>query len=244
MPVTHASRFLTMTACLICVACSAVVGAAEPEVVAQHTREFDVYVDGKPRGSQTMTFQRRSNGTEVMRGNTEVIMKFGVFRYRFASQASETWKDGRIIQLTNEATFNGDKFVTQGAATQQALHYEVNGESRQAPADVWVASYWREPDVRRVGQKVTLLNADKGRQLTAVLEKLEPEVLTVDSAEVKASHYRMSGDVEVEVWYDRHGYVVRQELIEAGHRTVIELTKITRGGPVAARPDAGQSVIR
>ena len=33
---------------------------------------------------------------------------------------------------------------------------------------------------------MTLLNADKGRQLTAVVEKLEPEVLTVDTAEVKA----------------------------------------------------------
>jgi len=243
MPVSHASRLLLIAVTIVAAAGSARgTRAAEPAVVAQHTREFEVYVDGKSRGTQVMTFTRHSNGSEVMRGETEVVMKFGLIRYRFASNVSETWRDGRLIQLVNEATFNGDKYVTQGSATQQALHYEVNGESRQAPPDVWVTSYWREPDLRRVGQKNTLLNADKGRQLTAVLEKLEPESLMVGSTEIKANHYRMSGDVEVDVWYDRQGYIVRQELIESGHRTVLELIKVSRGGPVAARPDTGTVV--
>ncbi len=202
--------------------------AKDPEVVSQQTREFRVSVDGKVRGNQTMTFSRRSDGSETMNGEVEVVMNFVVYRYRYASSGTETWKDGRLIQLVNEADYNGDKYVIQGAATKQNLQYEVNGETHRAPADIWAASYWREPDPKRIGQNVRVLDSDKGRQLTATLERLEPETLKTDAGTIKASHYRMGGDVEVDVWYDQHGLIVRQESVETGHKTLVELTKIRK----------------
>ncbi|MBS0201683.1 MAG: hypothetical protein JSS49_02200 [Planctomycetes bacterium] len=224
------------------VACYAIftaVGlAAEPEVVSRHTREFKVSVDGRVRGTQTMTFSRRSDGSEIMQGETEVVLNFVVYRYRYASTGKEIWKDGRLIQLANESDYNGDKYVIHGSATKQALHYEVNGESQQAPGDIWAASYWREPDPRRVGKKVRLLDSDKGRQLIATLEKREPETITVESTPIKASHYNLDGDVEVDVWYDKQGFIVRQESVESGHKTLLELAKIQRSEETAAKPGA------
>ena len=213
---------------LACAVVSAWCSAAEPEVVAQQTREFRVSVDGKPRGTQSMTFVRHKDGSEIMRGETEVVLNFVVYRYRYASSGTETWKDGRLIQLTNEADYNGEKFVVQGAATKQALHYEVNGETQKAPTDIWAASYWREPDAKRVGQKVRVLDSDKGRQLIATLEKLNSETIRSDSGSIKANRYRMRGDVEVDVWYDAQGFIVRQESVESGHKTMLELTRIQR----------------
>lgn len=209
--------------------------AAEPEVVAQHTREFRVSVDGTPRGTQSMTFLRHSDGSEIMRSSAEVVVNVIVYRYRYASVGKETWKDGRLIHLTNEADYNGDKYVIKGSATKQALHYQVNGESQQAPLDIWAASYWREPDAKRVGQKLRLLDSDKGRQLTATLERLNAETIKANSASIKANRYRMRGDVEVDVWYDRHGFIARQESVESGHKTLLELTKIHRSsGDISA----------
>ncbi len=202
--------------------------AAEPEVVAQHTREFRVSVDGTPRGSQSMTLLRHSDGSEVMRSTTEVVVDFIVYRYRYASTGHETWKEGRLIHVANEADYNGDKYIIKGSATKQMLHYQVNGQSKKAPLEIWAASYWREPDAKRVGQKVLLLDSDKGRQLTATLERLDAETIKAESASIKANRYRMRGDVEVDVWYDRHGFLARQESVESGHKTLLELTKIHR----------------
>lgn len=242
---THAVsiRLASIARSYFCVACYAILVncglAAEPEVVAKHSREFKVSVDGRVRGTQTMTFSRRSDGSEIMQGETEVVLNFVVYRYRYASNGTEIWKDGRLIQLANESDFNGDKYVIQGSATKQALHYEVNGEAQQAPGDIWAASYWREPDPKRVGKKVRLLDSDKGRQLIATLEKLDSETITVDSTPIMASHYRMDGDVEVDVWYDKHGFIVRQESVESGHKTLLELTKIQRiTDKTAAKPAA------
>lgn len=209
-----------------CAAFSAWGSAAEPEIVAQQTREFRVSVDGKARGTQSMTFVRHKDGSEIMRGEAEVVLNFVVYRYRYASSGSETWKDGRLIHLVNESDYNGEKFSVQGAATKQALHYEVNGATQKAPADIWAASYWREPDANRVGQKVRVLDSDKGRQLIATLEKLPSETVKSDSGTIKAARYRMRGDVEVDVWYDAQGFIVRQESVESGHKTQLDLTRI------------------
>lgn len=215
--------------------CPLAANAAEPAVISQHTREFKILVDGKARGHQEMTFTLRDDGTELMQGESIVDMKFAVYRYRYSSNGSETWKDGRLIQLVNEANFNGDRYVIQGAAVRQGLHYDVNGETQQAPSDIWAASYWREPDPKRVGKTVHVLDTDKGRQLTATLEKLDPQKITVDSKTLKVNHYRLDGDVEVDVWYDKYGLMVRQESIESGHKTTLELQKISRT-EVAAQP--------
>jgi hypothetical protein len=218
-------------ACLCLAGCVLLAGpapGAEPEVIARQIREFQIQVDGKHRGDQTMTFSRLADGSDMMQGESEVLINLIVYRYRYTSAGTEVWKDGRLIKLVNEADYNGDKYVIQGSAVQQSLHYEVNGESQKAPSDIWAASYWREPDAKRVGKKVRLLDSDKGNQLTATIEKLDPETIMLDSTPIKTNHYHLDGDVDVDVWYDKYGLIVQQESVESGHKTRLELTKISR----------------
>ena len=202
---------------------------AEPKVVSQHSRIFRVIVDRKPRGTHTMTIQRRLDGSEVMRGESNVFINFVAYKFYYTSSGSETWKAGRLIQLANESDYNGEKFVVRGAATVQALNYEVNGEAQKAPADAF-ASYWREPPAKRVGQKVHVLNADKGLQMIADLELMDSEVIKIDGDSMKAKHYRLRGEVVVDVWYDDLGYLVRLESMQAGHRTILELSELRAPG--------------
>jgi len=45
---------------------------------------------------------------------------------------------------------------------------------------------------------------------------------------VSAAHYRLVGDVKVDLWYDAQDRMLRQDSLEDGHRTVLELTRIRR----------------
>ncbi len=40
--------------------------------------------------------------------------------------------------------------------------------------------------------------------------------------------YRLSGDMAAELWYDESERLVREDTVEEGHRTVIELARIRR----------------
>lgn len=202
--------------------------SAESHVVEQQTRTFNVSVDGTDRGTLTMLLSQHSDGTESMRGQVELSFNFIVYRYRYSSSGTEVWKSGRLIELANEADYNGDKYVVQASAQQQKLAFEVNGESQTAAADVWVTSYWNEPEPQKVGQQLSLLTADKGQMLTGTLQRVGTESVSVADNSVNATRYQIRGDVEVDLWYDDEHHLIRQASRESGHRVLMELTDIAR----------------
>ncbi len=200
----------------------------ESRVVEQQTRTFKVSVDGTDRGTLTMQISKHSDETESMRGETELNFNFIVYKYHYSSSGTEVWKSGRLIELANEADYNGDKYVVQASAQQQELAVEVNGESQSTAAEAWVTSYWREPGPTQDGQQLSLLTADKGQMLSGVLQRVGSEQITVAGNSVNATRYQIRGDVEVDLWYDDEHRLIRQNARESGHRVVMELTEINR----------------
>lgn len=200
----------------------------EARVIEQQTRTFKVSVDGTERGSMTMLLSKHSDGMETMRGQVELSFNFIVYKYRYSSTGTEVWKSGRLIELANEADHNGDKYVVQASAQQQELAVEVNGESQSTTDEVWVTSYWCEPDPRKVGQQVSLLTTDKGQLLTGTLQRIGSEQIVIGENSVSAAHYQIRGEVEVDLWYDETHRLIRQSARESGHRVLMELTEITR----------------
>lgn len=195
-------------------------------VVEQQTRSFKVSVDGTERGTLTMRLTTHDDGTETMNGQAELSFNFIVYKYRYTSSGTEVWKSGRLVQLANEADYNGDKYVVQASAQQQALAVEVNGESQNTNSDVWVTSYWHEPEPNKIGQTLSLFEAGKGRQFTGTLQRIGTEPITIGDESVNATHYQLRGDVEVDLWYDEDHRLVRQSTQESGHRVMLELTQI------------------
>ena len=202
--------------------------AEESRVTEQQTRTFKVSVDGTERGLMTMQLSKHSDGTESVRGQVELSFNFIVYKYRYASSGTEVWKSGRLIELANEADHNGDKYVVQASAQEQELAVEVNGDSQSTKEDVWVTSYWSEPNSRKIGQQLTLLTTDKGLMLTGTLQRVGTEQITVAEKSVNATHYQIRGEVEVDLWYDDEHRLARQSARESGHRVLMELTEITR----------------
>lgn len=211
--------------CLI-LAISLPAEAAEPREVHRQTRNYRVAVDGVERGDMTATIVRHDDGTESMTGETHLRFNFIVYRYRFSSTGKEVWRENRLVELASHADFNGDEYVVTAAATDDAVQVTVNGESRQTPADVWVTSYWREPHPSKVGRELQLFDAGKGRLLAGKLQRVGAVALEIAEKKLAATHYRLRGDVEVDLWYDKDGRLVRQESLESGHRTQLQLSEL------------------
>ena len=197
-------------------------------MIEQQTRTFRVSVDGTERGVMTMLLSKHSDDTETMRGQAELSFNFIVYNYRYSSSGTEVWKSGRLIEFANEADHNGDKYAVQASAQQQELAFEVNGESQSTAEDVWVTSYWSEPEPRKVGQQLSLLTADKGLLLTGTLQRVGSEQVAIGENSINATRYQIRGDVEVDLWYDDEHRLIRQSALESGHRVLMELTQISR----------------
>ena len=175
-----------------------------------------------------MSITSRADGTEIMSGKADVRIKYLVYTYQYSSRATETWKNGRLQQLENSANYGGKEYSVNAVAKGDALAVKVNGLERTARPDVWVTSYWKMPEPNLHNQTLPLLNGDTGRDIRGTLEYVGSEKINTAGKPLKTERYRVTGGVQVELWYDDQGRLVRQESLESGHRTVLELSRIRR----------------
>ena len=199
------------------------VKAADKEI-----RDFQVLVDSKPAGAAKMVFDTQDDGTTSVTSETDVAVRFLVFSYKYTYRGQEVWKEGRLQSLSSSCTDDGKSYQVQGQADQGVFRLRANNQERNVSADIWLSSYWKQPESKFVNQAISVIDCDTGKDLGIRVQFVGPEKRTIGGQAVQVQHYRMAGKIPVDVWYDGNGRMVRQEWVEQGHRTTVELLRIQR----------------
>jgi hypothetical protein len=175
-----------------------------------------------------MTITAQDDGTVTMSGQARINLRVLLVTYRYSYAGTEVWKGGKLQQLQSRTNDNGKQFDVTAQADQNGLRVRVNNQEGRAPADAWLTTYWRLPEPNaRQGNK-TLLDADTGRVLNATLQYVGATQLSVAGAVQNCAHYRLSGQVQVDLWYDANARLVRQEWVEDNHKAVLDLARAQR----------------
>ncbi len=223
------NRRLPGALCWVLVGCAvlwpawSVARAADVE-----TRDFNVFVDGKRAGAAHMTIQKADDGTITMSCDTDITVPVLFFTYKYSYRGREVWKDGKLQRFDSTCNDDGKRYVVTAAAEEKGVRFKVNNAERIVSRDVWLTSYWSKPDKKMVDKAVPLVDADTGRDLECKVSQVGPEEVTVSGQAMKLQRYKLTGQVEVELWYDSADRLARQEWVEDGHRTIVELTKIRK----------------
>jgi hypothetical protein len=100
----------------------------------------------------------------------------------------------------------------------------ADGKTTKVPATVCPTSYWKLPPPG----DLTLVDSDTGKLIPAKLEKIGTEKVRVLGTDKEATRYRLAGKgLDIAVWYDAGGRLVRERFTERRHQTVLELTEQT-----------------
>lgn len=213
-------------ACAVCVASVLWSAAAGVRAADSETREFVVRVDGKPAGSAAMTIQRQDDGTTTVACETSVKVRVLIKTYSYTCQTRETWKDGRLQQLNSSCNDDGKQFQVSASAQADGIHVRVNGREHLAKPEAWVSSYWTLPDAKLRDGALLVIDADNGRDLQGRLQFIGQTQMGVAGQLQNVRHYRFNGPTRVDLYYDGAQRLVRQEWVEDGHPTALELTNI------------------
>jgi hypothetical protein len=222
-------------------------GGEELRNVESQRREFAISIDGTKRGTCTMQIRRRNDGTMSMRSEAEIRINYLVYRYNYTSAGTEIWKHGRLLAMENVADYNGTQYRVKVASTGKSLQLNVDGTVSQIAPDVWLTSYWQTPDRLAQGELadrtaadpnslsapehggprfVSIIDSDLGKKLRGNVVRIGNETLTVAGDEKVCTHYRLTGDATVDLWYDASGRLVRQDSTESRHKVRFELSEI------------------
>jgi hypothetical protein len=192
------------------------------------TRDFNVLVDGKRAGEVHMTIHRQDDGAVTMKCDTDVKVRVVFVTYIYSYRGREIWKDGRLQRFDSTCNDDGKRYVVSAVPEGDKLRVRVNNLERMVPGEVWLTSYWHLPDAKLRDGVIPLLDADTGRDLECRLRLIGAEQVTVAGQLRNANHYRLTGKVRVDAWYDASERLVRQDWMEEGHRTILELIRVRR----------------
>lgn len=180
-------------------------GAAHAAAPRDGKLDFAVLRDGEPIGSHEMSFRRDGDALAVDVRTRVAVKVLFVTAYRFEHDGRELWRDGRLVRLDSVTDDDGTKHSLHVEANGRGLQVVGDGQTAEIDAAMLPASLWHEGVVR----SGALLNTLDGRTMAVRVEDLGQETVTARGRAVPARHYRITGDLERELWYDADAVLVR-----------------------------------
>jgi len=197
-------RPLTRTLSALALGLLSSVALASPAPAETHL-EFTVLKDGSPIGHHQIDLTQTGDG-ETVSIKTDILVRVAyVPVYRFEHTGSEVWQNGRLVSLRSQTNDDGDHHNLAVNAMGNFIEVNGDGSHSQASASVIPASLWNHDLVKQA----TLLNTLTGKQMAVSVLDLGEDTIRARGAETRAHHYKISGELQREVWYDQFNTLVQ-----------------------------------
>ncbi|NQU56411.1 MAG: hypothetical protein HQ513_04190 [Rhodospirillales bacterium] len=195
-------RLLALVALLMI---SVIVFSTQSFANAPSDLSYTVLRNGDPIGTHAYSFKEKGSGL-VVNINTDIKVKVAFLTvYRFEHQASEEWRRGKMVSTTSVTNDDGKDHKLKVSFGGNNLKINGDGKKSVAAYGAMPASLWHPDTVKNT----VLLNTLDGTMMTVKIDDLGSDLVKVKGHEVSAQHYRLSGDLERELWFDPNGALVQ-----------------------------------
>lgn len=195
-----------------------VASAAEPSGTT--ILRYEIRMEGDPIGSEIVTLSDQgAQRTVTVTTATEAQVLF--FTFHYDHQRTEQWDGGRMTAMT--AHTDDDGTVTDLVA--QALdgvgwQVTVNGTTSERAEQSLPLTLWTSAVIHQDRLFSVIDAAPYAVQVAA----LGAEPLAIGSRTAEAQHYKMSGDVSRDLWFDSDGHLLRTTFTRKGYP--IEIVRV------------------
>lgn len=187
--------------------------------------DFAVMRSGERIGHHRVTFTPRGDELIVdIDIRLDVSIAFINF-YDYHHRNREVWRDGTLAGFESTTDDNGRPNQVEVRRDGSEVRVKGTAFSGGAPGDILPSSYWNPATIRAQ----SLINTQNGKLAKVTVADLGDDRIEAAGRQVEARHYRLSGDVNVDLWYDRNGIWVKTAFKAPGDDTLIsyELMGVT-----------------
>lgn len=181
-------------------ACLAAAGSAWAQVpLPDSALKFKLVREGSEIGRHQVTFTPAQDNLTVTT-NIDIVVKMGfITLYRFGQQVVERWVGGQFGSA--DVTTNDDGTKLMVSVQRDGDHLLIDSSKRgrlNAPANAMLATYWN-----RAVMDGPIIGTQDGRVLAPHVTARDWEPVSVaPGKQIDARHYVLTGDLEVDLWYD------------------------------------------
>jgi Family of unknown function (DUF6134) len=165
---------------------------------AGNQRAFRIVRNGNAIGTHVLTFDRVDNGLDIHIA-VDIAVGFGpITFFRYTLRGLEQWRNGAVVHVN--ATTNDDDSPEHMRADRDAGGLWVEGSKAPrylAPAEALPATHWNISELNG-----PWINPQDGRLLHPVVQRIGDETLTMPNGAKPATHFVLSGDAKLDLWYD------------------------------------------
>lgn len=199
-------RFLRILRILTAIALIGLVSPAHASAIPNDgILDFTVMRKGQEIGRHVMKFTQDGDRTRVdIRTRVKVKVLF-IPAYHFDHDARETWIGGQLVDMWSKTDDDGKKHSMKVTKQGDMLNVEADGLAGPAPAQIIPASLWNSDLIKQD----VLLNTLDGSRMKVTVTDMGAESVPVRGQMIQASHYRVRGDLERDLWYTSPGLLVK-----------------------------------
>jgi hypothetical protein len=179
-------------------------------------RLFDILRDGNKIGTELVEIDKDGNTTNIKFTTHISVVVMYIEVYRFDHSATETWTDGKFVSYKASTDDNGTKHDILANASEDKVDLDIDGKHSEGAPDLIPASWWSRDFVNRTD----MLDSETGRLISIKVTDLGDEPLVQNGTTIQAHHYKVSGDVNRDLWFDGDA-LVRIKLLGSDHSTIV-----------------------
>ncbi len=176
--------------------------AAVAEEGMVEIREYRVLRDGDEIGSHVFTILQEDDRTTVnVKTDIKVKVAF-ITAFRFEHERTEVWEEDQLISMESTTNDDGDEYSISAWSTDGGYSRNVNGRTDMLDDAMGVASFW---DRDLILASDSFFSAVVDETYDVSISAPDTDTLLIGGRDYDAEYYRMSGDLEYDLWYDPKG---------------------------------------
>lgn len=182
---------------------------------------YQIRKEAEPIGTEVVRIDRQGELTRVeVETHTKTRVLFMDFRYDHRRR--EEWRDGRLVDMIADTDDDGSRTHAEARWADSGWNVTINGQPGRRPADALPLTLWGAAVLGRD----TLFSIIDAKPYAVKSADLGPETLNIGPTRVETRHWRITGEVERDLWYGPDGLLVRATFQRAGYP--IELIRTLR----------------
>ncbi len=178
---------------------------AEPQM---QRFSFAIMRNGQQIGQHDMEIARDGGATTVdFRTQIDVKVMF-IKAYSFGYVGREIWNGDSFLSFESQTNDNGKPHAVTASARADKTAITADGKTIEASGNIIPASFWNLAFLTRT----SFFHTETGLPLKIAVSDLGVEQIATRMGSRPARHFRLTGGLERDLWFDQTGAPLRYQL--------------------------------